>query len=60
MRNYIGFYGICPYVNTLFRRCHLAQKLSSFVLNVSKSRMLCPLALTQLYFLVKYGHVPYT
>ncbi|MFS7901548.1 hypothetical protein Hanom_Chr01g00000971 [Helianthus anomalus] len=39
------------------RRCPLAQKLTSYVLNVSKYCTLCPLALTQLYFLVNYGHV---
>ncbi|MFS7993575.1 hypothetical protein Hanom_Chr12g01095741 [Helianthus anomalus] len=42
------------------RRCPLAQKLTSYVLNVSKSCTLYPLALTQLIFLVKYGHVPCT
>ncbi|MFS7945947.1 hypothetical protein Hanom_Chr06g00530211 [Helianthus anomalus] len=42
------------------RRCPLAQKLTSSVLNVPKSCTLCPLALTQLDFLVKYGHVPCT
>ncbi|MFS8020478.1 hypothetical protein Hanom_Chr16g01416021 [Helianthus anomalus] len=30
-----------------FRRCPLPLKLMSFVLNVSKSCTLCPLALTQ-------------
>ncbi|MFS7980497.1 hypothetical protein Hanom_Chr10g00940121 [Helianthus anomalus] len=39
------------------RRCHLTSKLTGFVLNVSKSCMLCPLALTQLDFLVKSCHV---
>ncbi|MFS7932086.1 hypothetical protein Hanom_Chr04g00363681 [Helianthus anomalus] len=39
------------------RRCLLAQKLTSFVLNVSKSCTLCPLGQPQLYFLVKSGHV---
>ncbi|MFS7979356.1 hypothetical protein Hanom_Chr10g00926391 [Helianthus anomalus] len=42
------------------RRCSLAQKLTSNVLNVSKSCMLCPLGQTQLDFLVKYGHVQVT
>ncbi|MFS8011738.1 hypothetical protein Hanom_Chr14g01312571 [Helianthus anomalus] len=35
------------------RRCPLTQKFTSFVLNVSKSYTLCPLALTQLDFSVK-------
>ncbi|MFS7909658.1 hypothetical protein Hanom_Chr02g00097201 [Helianthus anomalus] len=35
------------------RRCPLAQKLTSFVLNVSKSYTLCPLGQTQLDFFVK-------
>ncbi|MFS7963835.1 hypothetical protein Hanom_Chr08g00742981 [Helianthus anomalus] len=39
------------------RRCPLAQKLTSFVLNVLKSCTLCPLGQTQLKFLVKSGHV---
>ncbi|MFS7965800.1 hypothetical protein Hanom_Chr09g00766431 [Helianthus anomalus] len=38
-------------------RCPLSLNLTSFVLNVSKSCTLCPLALPQLGFLVKYGHV---
>ncbi|MFS8021267.1 hypothetical protein Hanom_Chr16g01425431 [Helianthus anomalus] len=38
------------------RRCHLAQKLTSFVLNVAKSCTLCPLGQTQLIFLVKSDH----
>ncbi|MFS7963960.1 hypothetical protein Hanom_Chr08g00744451 [Helianthus anomalus] len=42
------------------RRCPLAQKLTGFVLYVSKSCMFCPLSLTQSDFLVKYGHVPCT
>ncbi|MFS8013018.1 hypothetical protein Hanom_Chr14g01327811 [Helianthus anomalus] len=42
------------------RRCPLAQKLTSFVLNVSKSCTLCPLGQTQLGFFVKSGHVPCT
>ncbi|MFS8006841.1 hypothetical protein Hanom_Chr14g01253861 [Helianthus anomalus] len=37
-------------------RCHLRLNLTSFVLNVSKSCMLCPLSLTQSDFFVKYGH----
>ncbi|MFS7971972.1 hypothetical protein Hanom_Chr09g00839131 [Helianthus anomalus] len=37
------------------RRCPLAQKLTGFVLNVSKSYTLCPLGQTQLDFLVKSG-----
>ncbi|MFS8025384.1 hypothetical protein Hanom_Chr16g01474311 [Helianthus anomalus] len=41
-------------------RCHLARKLTSFVLNVLKSCTLCALALTQFDFLVKYDHVPCT
>ncbi|MFS7967684.1 hypothetical protein Hanom_Chr09g00788651 [Helianthus anomalus] len=36
-----------------FRRCPLPLKLMSFVLNVSKSCTLCPLAQTQLIFSVK-------
>ncbi|MFS8035144.1 hypothetical protein Hanom_Chr17g01589581 [Helianthus anomalus] len=43
-----------------FRRCPLAAKLTSFILNISKSCMLRPLALTKLIFLVKYSHVPCT
>ncbi|MFS7992031.1 hypothetical protein Hanom_Chr12g01077511 [Helianthus anomalus] len=39
------------------KRYPLAQKLTSFVLNVSKSCTLYPLSQTQLDFLVKYGHV---
>ncbi|MFS8019831.1 hypothetical protein Hanom_Chr15g01408271 [Helianthus anomalus] len=35
---------------TNFRRCPLPLKLMSFVLNVSKSCMLCPLGQTQLIF----------
>ncbi|MFS7967649.1 hypothetical protein Hanom_Chr09g00788171 [Helianthus anomalus] len=42
------------------RRCPLAQKLTSFVLYVSKSCTVCPLSLTQSDFLVKYDHVPCT
>ncbi|MFS7940746.1 hypothetical protein Hanom_Chr05g00468041 [Helianthus anomalus] len=42
------------------RRCPLAQKFTSFILNISKSCMLCPLGQTQLEFLVKSGHVPCT
>ncbi|KAF5791996.1 hypothetical protein HanXRQr2_Chr09g0401061 [Helianthus annuus] len=38
------------------RRCLLAQKLTSFVLNVSKSYTLCPLGQTQLDFLVKLNY----
>ncbi|MFS7896265.1 hypothetical protein Hanom_Chr13g01217411 [Helianthus anomalus] len=37
-------------------RCPLVQKSTSFVLNVSKSCTLCPLALTHLNFLVKSAH----
>ncbi|MFS7957315.1 hypothetical protein Hanom_Chr07g00664911 [Helianthus anomalus] len=33
-----------------YRWCPLAQNLTSYVLNVSKSCMLCPLSLTQLFF----------
>ncbi|MFS7968834.1 hypothetical protein Hanom_Chr09g00802181 [Helianthus anomalus] len=37
------------------RRCPLAQKLTNFVLNVSKSCTLCPLNLTQLdFFLLSF------
>ncbi|MFS7960819.1 hypothetical protein Hanom_Chr08g00707501 [Helianthus anomalus] len=43
-----------------FRRCHLPLKLMHFILNVSKSCTLCLLGQTQLDFLVKSGHVPYT
>ncbi|MFS7934338.1 hypothetical protein Hanom_Chr05g00390441 [Helianthus anomalus] len=43
-----------------YRRCPLAQKLASFVLNVSKSCTLCSLGQTQLDFfllnLVTQGH----
>ncbi|MFS7939735.1 hypothetical protein Hanom_Chr05g00455401 [Helianthus anomalus] len=39
-----------------FRRCHLPLKLMSFVLNVSKSYMLCPLAVTPLKFAVSSIH----
>ncbi|MFS7902540.1 hypothetical protein Hanom_Chr01g00012471 [Helianthus anomalus] len=39
-----------------YRRCPLAQKLTSFVLNVPKSFTLYPLDQTQLDFLVKFGH----
>ncbi|MFS8023459.1 hypothetical protein Hanom_Chr16g01451701 [Helianthus anomalus] len=42
-----------------FRRCPLPLKLTSFVLNVSKFCMLCPLGQTQLIF-VKVGHVSCT
>ncbi|MFS8005898.1 hypothetical protein Hanom_Chr13g01242791 [Helianthus anomalus] len=42
------------------RRCSLVQKFTGFVLNISKSCMLCPLGQTQLDFLVKSGHVPCT
>ncbi|MFS7916850.1 hypothetical protein Hanom_Chr03g00182201 [Helianthus anomalus] len=38
------------------RRCSLSQKLTSYVLNVSKSCTLCHLGQTQLDFLVKSGH----
>ncbi|MFS7956994.1 hypothetical protein Hanom_Chr07g00661181 [Helianthus anomalus] len=40
-----------------FRRYPLSLKLMSFVLNVSKSCMLCPLGQTQLEFTVKLCHV---
>ncbi|MFS7973118.1 hypothetical protein Hanom_Chr09g00852821 [Helianthus anomalus] len=43
-----------------FRRCPLPLKLTSFVLNVSKSCTLCPLGLTLLKFSVKCSHVPCT
>ncbi|MFS7960503.1 hypothetical protein Hanom_Chr08g00703881 [Helianthus anomalus] len=42
------------------RWCPLPLNLTSFVLNVSKSCRLCPLALTQSDFFVKCGHVTYT
>ncbi|MFS7936884.1 hypothetical protein Hanom_Chr05g00421031 [Helianthus anomalus] len=42
------------------RRCPLPLKLTGFVLNISKSCTLCPLALTQSDFFVKYGHVTCT
>ncbi|KAF5755653.1 hypothetical protein HanXRQr2_Chr17g0805181 [Helianthus annuus] len=42
------------------KRCPLAQKLTSFVLNVPKSCTLCPLGQTQLDFLVKSNHVQNT
>ncbi|KAJ0441223.1 hypothetical protein HanIR_Chr16g0795231 [Helianthus annuus] len=38
------------------KRCPLPLNLTSFVFNVSKSYTLCPLALTQSDFFVKYGH----
>ncbi|MFS7972701.1 hypothetical protein Hanom_Chr09g00847871 [Helianthus anomalus] len=38
------------------RRYPLAQKLTSYVLNVSKSCTLCPLGQTQLDFIVKSGN----
>ncbi|MFS7948286.1 hypothetical protein Hanom_Chr06g00558161 [Helianthus anomalus] len=40
--------------------CNLPLNLTSFVFIVSKSCTLCPLAQTQLHFLVKYGHVTCT
>ncbi|MFS7992375.1 hypothetical protein Hanom_Chr12g01081511 [Helianthus anomalus] len=40
-----------------FRRCPLPLKLMSFVLNVSKSCMLCHLGQTQLSVFVKSGHI---
>ncbi|MFS7948284.1 hypothetical protein Hanom_Chr06g00558141 [Helianthus anomalus] len=42
------------------KRCNLPLNLTSFVFIISKSCTLCPLAQTQLDFLVKYGHVTYT
>ncbi|MFS8006890.1 hypothetical protein Hanom_Chr14g01254481 [Helianthus anomalus] len=39
-----------------FRRCPLPLKLTSFVLNVSKSCTVCPFALTKLVFIVKSYH----
>ncbi|MFS7946586.1 hypothetical protein Hanom_Chr06g00538131 [Helianthus anomalus] len=39
-----------------FTRCPLTQKLTSYVLNVSKSYMLCPLALTQLDFSINLDY----
>ncbi|MFS8012595.1 hypothetical protein Hanom_Chr14g01322721 [Helianthus anomalus] len=42
------------------RRCPLAQKLTRFVLYVSKYCTVCPLSLTQSDFLVKCAHVPCT
>ncbi|MFS7973119.1 hypothetical protein Hanom_Chr09g00852831 [Helianthus anomalus] len=41
-----------------FRRFPLPLKLTSFVINVSKSCTLCPLGQTLLNFFVKIGHVP--
>ncbi|MFS8017936.1 hypothetical protein Hanom_Chr15g01386201 [Helianthus anomalus] len=43
-----------------FKRCLLFLKLTSFVLIVSKSCMVCPLALTQLNINVKSSHMPCT
>ncbi|MFS7970277.1 hypothetical protein Hanom_Chr09g00819131 [Helianthus anomalus] len=43
-----------------YRRCPLAQKLTSFVLNVLKSCTLYHLGQTQLDFLVKSTHMPCT
>ncbi|MFS7931457.1 hypothetical protein Hanom_Chr04g00356201 [Helianthus anomalus] len=40
------------------RRCPFPLNLKSFVLSVSKSYTLHPLAPIQFDFLVKYGHVP--
>ncbi|MFS7921339.1 hypothetical protein Hanom_Chr03g00235621 [Helianthus anomalus] len=42
------------------RRCPLTQKLTSFVLYVSKSCTVYPLSLTLSDILVKYGYVPCT
>ncbi|MFS8018498.1 hypothetical protein Hanom_Chr15g01392731 [Helianthus anomalus] len=39
------------------RCCPLAQKLTGFVLYVSKPCTVCPLSLTQSEFLAKYDHV---
>ncbi|MFS8033921.1 hypothetical protein Hanom_Chr17g01575191 [Helianthus anomalus] len=41
------------------RRCPLSLKLTGFVLNVSKSYMVCLLSLTQFIVLVKSGHQGY-
>ncbi|MFS7981927.1 hypothetical protein Hanom_Chr10g00956791 [Helianthus anomalus] len=43
-----------------FRRCPLPLKLMSFVLNVFKCYTVCSLALTQLDFSVKSGHMSCT
>ncbi|MFS7960714.1 hypothetical protein Hanom_Chr08g00706301 [Helianthus anomalus] len=43
-----------------YRRCPLAQKLTSSILNVPKSCTFYPLGQTLLDFLVKYGPVPCT
>ncbi|MFS8001499.1 hypothetical protein Hanom_Chr13g01191091 [Helianthus anomalus] len=40
-----------------FRRCHLPLNLTSFVLIVLKSCTLCPLALIQSDFYVKYDQM---
>ncbi|MFS7939192.1 hypothetical protein Hanom_Chr05g00448811 [Helianthus anomalus] len=40
-----------------FKQCPLAQNLTSYVLNVSKSCTICPLCLTYLIFLVKSDHI---
>ncbi|KAJ0593090.1 hypothetical protein HanRHA438_Chr03g0123701 [Helianthus annuus] len=54
-------YKFCPFMFVLnCRQCPLPLNLTSFVLNVSKSYTLCPLALTQSDFFVKYGHVTCT
>ncbi|MFS8031523.1 hypothetical protein Hanom_Chr17g01546851 [Helianthus anomalus] len=42
------------------RHCPLKQKLTNFVLYVSKSCTVCLLSLTQSDFLVKYNHMPCT
>ncbi|MFS7958200.1 hypothetical protein Hanom_Chr07g00675421 [Helianthus anomalus] len=52
---------LCMYFSFMYvlncRFSLLTLKLTSFVFNVSKSCTLCSFTLTQLDFLVKYGHV---
>ncbi|MFS7994859.1 hypothetical protein Hanom_Chr12g01111061 [Helianthus anomalus] len=40
-----------------YRRCSLPLKLTGFILYVTKSCMLRPLALTLLIFFINYGYV---
>ncbi|KAJ0521866.1 hypothetical protein HanIR_Chr10g0475941 [Helianthus annuus] len=51
------FQGLSFIFIPIFRRCPLCLKLTSFVLYVFISYTFCPLGLTQLVFLVKFGHV---
>ncbi|MFS8005813.1 hypothetical protein Hanom_Chr13g01241731 [Helianthus anomalus] len=51
---------VLSFIYILFRRCPLFLIFTSFVLIVSKSCTIRPLALTQLDFSVKSDHVPCT